>query len=80
MNELLPIIGKNYRDACMAEITKAGTQWDIGRNFPRKWTTYRKMGEDMVNRIEMDLHKAIRNLSQVYFAPLYNKNQTLRFS
>jgi glycerol-3-phosphate dehydrogenase len=29
MNDLLPIMGKNYRDDCMSEITKPGTQWDI---------------------------------------------------
>jgi hypothetical protein len=52
MNELLPIIGKNYRDACMAEITKAG------------------MGEDMVNRIEMDLHKAMKSLTGIFYHPL----------
>src|SRR6478609_4286088 len=29
MNELLPIMGKNYRDNCVAEITKSGTRWDM---------------------------------------------------
>src|SRR6187431_2830267 len=29
MNDLLPIMGKNYRDNCIAEITPSGTQWDL---------------------------------------------------